>query len=245
MKQTYTVEGMTCEGCKASVTKHLSQIKGVTEVSVHLEKAEATVVSEKPLVISTLKEALPSKYTISEKNIFKENTNTVTTEVQNKEGKSKLQQLKPLFLIFLFIALIDGAMNYPQFKTQALMLDFMGLFFMVFSLFKLFDLKGFSSSFAMYDPLAKMVPPYGFVYPFIEVGLGILFLMRIAIPGLLIITLVVLSITTIGVTRSLLGKRSIQCACLGTVLDLPMTQATFIENAVMIVMALVMIFGWV
>jgi hypothetical protein len=42
--------------------------------------------------------------------------------------------------------------------------------------------------------------------------------------------------------QSLLNKRQIQCACLGTALKLPMTQATFIENAIMIAMALAMLF---
>ena len=41
------------------------------------------------------------------------------------------------------------------------MLDFMGLFFIVFSFFKMLDLKGFSQSFKMYDPLAKRIPVYG------------------------------------------------------------------------------------
>ena len=55
------------------------------------------------------------------------------------------------------------------------------------------------------------------------------------------ITLVVLGITTFGVTKSLLDKKAIRCACLGTALNLPMTEATFIENAIMIVMTLWML----
>lgn len=121
------------------------------------------------------------------------------------------------------------------------MLDFMGLFYIVFSFFKLLDLKGFPKSFKMYDPLAKNFPAYGFVYPFIEVGLGLLFLFRAQIPFALIVTLIILGITTIGVTKTLLNKKSIQCACLGTALKLPMTKATFIENSVMIVMAIIML----
>jgi len=121
------------------------------------------------------------------------------------------------------------------------MLDFMGLFYVVFSFFKLLDLKGFPESFKMYDPIAKVIPLYGWVYPFIEVALGVMFLMRIETPIALIITLIVLGITTIGVTKTLLDKKSIQCACLGTALKLPMTKATFIENSIMIVMAIVML----
>lgn len=121
------------------------------------------------------------------------------------------------------------------------MLDFMGLFYIVFSFFKMLDLKGFSESFKMYDPLAKRIPIYGWIYPFIETVLGLLFLMRFELNIALIVTLFVLGITTIGVTKTLLDKKSIRCACLGTALKLPMTEATFIENAIMIIMAILML----
>jgi hypothetical protein len=93
----------------------------------------------------------------------------------------------------------------------------------------------------MYDPLAKAIPGYGIIYPFLEVILGLLFLMRIQIPFALILTLIILGITTIGVTKTLFDKKTIQCACLGTALKLPMTKATFIENSIMIVMAIIML----
>jgi len=68
-----------------------------------------------------------------------------------------------------------------------------------------------------------------------------MFLMRFEINIALIITLIILGVTTIGVTKTLLDKKSIKCACLGTALDLPMTEATFIENAIMIVMSILML----
>ena len=110
------------------------------------------------------------------------------------------------------------------------MLDFMGLFYIIFSFFKILDIKGFSMSFRMYDPLAKQAPIYGYIYPFIEVILGMMFLIRFEVNIALILTLIVLGITTIGVTQTLINKRNIKCACLGTTLNLPMTEATFIEN---------------
>jgi hypothetical protein len=121
------------------------------------------------------------------------------------------------------------------------MFDFMGLFYIVFSFFKMLDLKGFPDSFRMYDPLAKKIPIYATIYPFIETALGLMFLMRLEINIALWVTLVILGITTIGVTKTLLDKKSIRCACLGTALKLPMTEATFIENAIMIVMAILML----
>ena len=68
-----------------------------------------------------------------------------------------------------------------------------------------------------------------------------MFLLRFEIKIALVTTLIILGITTIGVTKTLLDKKSIRCACLGTALKLPMTEATFIENAIMIVMALTML----
>jgi hypothetical protein len=113
----------------------------------------------------------------------------------------------------------------------------MGLFYVVFSFFKFLDYKGFPKSFKMYDPLAKKVAVYAWAYPFIETVLGVLFLTRTEITSALIVTLIISVITTIGVVNALLDKSAIKCACLGTALKLPMTKATFIENAVMISMA--------
>ncbi len=61
---------------------------------------------------------------------------------------------------------------------------------------------------------------------FIETLLGIAFLLEWQLRIALLATVVVLSITTIGVLRSLLQKAQIECACLGTALKLPMTEAT-------------------
>ncbi|WP_047544731.1 heavy-metal-associated domain-containing protein [Psychroserpens sp. Hel_I_66] len=239
MTHTYTITGMTCNGCKASVEKALQSINGVTEVSVNLEESHAKVSMSNHISTETLKQALPDKYTLTEKatkNVFS------SASEEQIEEKSELKQLFPLFLIFGYILVASFLMNIKPFNVESFMLDFMGLFYIVFSFFKLLDLKGFPESFKMYDPLAKALPAYGWVYPFIELALGFLFLMRLQIPLALILTLVILGITTIGVTKTLLDKKSIQCACLGTALKLPMTKATFIENSIMIIMAVFMLF---
>ena len=132
-------------------------------------------------------------------------------------------------------------MNFPILEKNEVMLDFMGLFYIVFSFFKFLDYKNFPRSFAMYDPIAMRVPFYGWVYPFIETMLGILIIFRIELFITIIITIVMLGVTSIGVTKVLLQKSSIQCACLGTALKLPMTKATFIENSIMIIMAITLL----
>ena len=241
MKHTYTIEGMTCGGCKASVEKHLNEIESVNTVAVNLEKGEAAITMDAHITRNALQKALPEKFTISEKLIEKVLTSSSSASSEIAEEKSKIQQLKPLLLILFYITTASILLNYEAWLWSEFMLDFMGLFFIVFSFFKMLDLKGFTRSFSMYDPIAKKVPFYGKIYPFIETVLGVLFLMRLEIDIALMVTLVVLGVTTIGVTKTLLDKKSIRCACLGTALKLPMTEATFIENAIMIVMAVFML----
>ena len=241
MTHTYKITGMTCGSCKASVEKSLSSIDNVTNVEVNLEKGEAEVTMSSHVATETLKKALPEKYTLSEKEVKNIFASTSTPSFEMEQEKSKLQQLKPLLLIIFYIATASVLLHYKDWSWSAFMLDFMGLFYIVFSFFKMLDLKGFPESFKMYDPLAKRVPAYGWIYPFIETALGLMFLMRFEVKIALIVTLVVLGITAIGVTKTLLDKKSIRCACLGTALKLPMTEATFIENAIMIVMAVLML----
>jgi len=237
MTQTYHIQGMTCNGCKDSVTRAFQSLEGVCQAHVDLEKGTALLTTASVLQTKLLKEVLPSKFTLIESNTQTVKQNNVFARYKKAPQGSKLEQLKPLFLIFGFLVLISSALNFRGFTTLDFMLDFMGLFFFVFSLFKFLDLSGFALSFAMYDPLAKRLPLYGRVYPFLELTLGFLLLAKIQLPIALLVTVILLSITTIGVCVVLLQKKQITCACLGTVLKLPMTQATFIENSVMIFMA--------
>ena len=232
MIKTYHISGMTCQGCVASVTANLTAIDEVEAVQINLEKGEAEIKMKTQIELSNLKAVLPEKYAI-----VKKEADFEQGFVKPKTNTSKLEQLKPLLLIFVYLFSASFLLNYNDWDTREAMLDFMGLFYIVFSFFKFLDLKGFPKSFRMYDPLAKALPFYAWVYPFIELVLGFLFLMRLNIPVALVVTIVILGITTIGIVQTLLNKKKIQCACLGTALQLPMTEATFIENTIMLLMA--------
>lgn len=233
----YQISGMTCDGCRKSVEKYLNSVAGVQSVTVDLQAGTARIESEDTIAISQFKEALPDKYGIAPINIF----DRPQTAMAIEEEPSKWRQLRPLFLIFAYLFVAGFLLNYQSWDTTQFMLDFMGLFYIVFSFFKMLDLKGFPSSFAMYDPLARAIPVYGWIYPFIETALGLALLMRFQVEIALWVTLLVLGITTVGVVRALLSKKTIQCACLGTVLKLPMTEATLIENSLMLIMAVMLL----
>ncbi|WP_411767857.1 heavy-metal-associated domain-containing protein [Winogradskyella sp. A3E31] len=237
MTHTYNVSGMTCGSCKASVEKSLAELANVDDVMVNLDKNEVAISMSSHLDLETLQSALSDKYTITEK----EQRNVFSSSVEQIETKSDFKALFPLFLILGYISTASILLNFQPWDGVNFMLDFMGLFYIVFSFFKILDLKGFPESFKMYDPLAKVFPTYGWIYPFIELALGLAFLMRFQIDAALIITLIILGTTTIGVAKTLLDKKTIQCACLGTALKLPMTKATLIENSLMIIMAIIML----
>ncbi len=159
--------------------------------------------------------------------------------------KSFVATYWPLLLVFAYLIGLVAIAEYAagQFEWMRAMANFMGGFFVVFSFFKLLDLRGFVDSFQTYDMVARPVRAYGYVYPFIELALGMAYLARLAPLVTNLITLVVMLVGMAGVTQALLQRRQIQCACLGTVFNLPMSTVTFVEDALMAGMALIMVVG--
>ena len=80
---------------------------------------------------------------------------------------------------------------------------------------------------------------YGYLYAFIELALGVAYITSFNLLLTNAVTLIVMSISIIGVLQSVLNKRKIKCACLGAVFNLPMSTITIIEDALMIVMSLI------
>ena len=242
MKQTYTIKGMTCGGCKTSVEKHIGSIEFVTNAKVSLEMEEVTVTLEHPVPFQKLKNALPEKFNLFEKS-HKSSGQNISSISKKGQETSKVKQLQPLFIILFYLVTAVIFLNYKDWNSREMMFDFMGLFFIVFSFFKMLDLKNFPTSFSMYDPLAEKIRFYGRVYPFIETVLGLMLLIRFELNIALYVTIVILGITTFGVIKTLMNKKNIQCACLGTALKLPMTEATLIENALMLSMSIFLVWS--
>jgi hypothetical protein len=82
------------------------------------------------------------------------------------------------------------------------------------------------------------LPAYGFIYPFLELALGIAHCVQFRPYLTNIATLVVMGVSTIGVIQSVARRSNIQCACLGTVIQLPLSTVAIVENGLMMVMAL-------
>jgi prepilin signal peptidase PulO-like enzyme (type II secretory pathway) len=93
----------------------------------------------------------------------------------------------------------------------------------------------------MYDLLAMKIPSYGLVYPFIELALGIAYLVHYQPVMTNYVTIAVMGFSALGVIRSVMNKQKIRCACLGAVFNLPMSSVTVIEDLLMVFMAISML----
>ena len=234
MIRTYTINGMTCEGCVAKVTYLLEQHSNISLAEIELKNNTARLTVEKEIAIDELRrlfEAHP-KYTI-----------TFSNSNEDKQNKHVFTTYKPLLLIFLFIAATTAIVSIDNGKIDVMlwMQYFMAGFFIVFSFFKFLNLTGFAESYAMYDILAKRVKVYGLVYPFIELILGVAYLTGFEPTITYIATICIMGFSSIGVIQSVLDKKKIRCACLGAVFNLPMSMVTIIENLIMVLMALIML----
>lgn len=231
---------MTCSSCVAKVKSELLKIGDILSADVQLRSPQALLTMSRHIATARLQEAISKagSYTIHEAG---------TTEGYNSipahQNGSKSGSYYPIFLIFGYIAGISLLLQLvsPRFDLLQWMRQFMAGFFLLFSFFKLLDIKAFSEAYRTYDIVARVFPAWGFVYPFAELSMGILFLADIYPLGINIATFLLMGIGSIGVIQSLVKKRSVQCACLGTIIKLPLSRVTLFEDLLMVVMSGIMI----
>jgi len=237
MTHTYNISGLTCDGCVAKAKSQLLMLGDVTEANIQLAAPQATITMQKHIPVSVFQNALSKagNFTITEAD------GTMHHMETPEETQSWLITYKPILIIGAYITgitiFIEAARG--SFNAEIWMQNFMAAFFLVFSFFKMLDLKGFAESYSTYDIIGKKWLGWGYVYAFIELGLGIAYLLKSNPLITNAVTFVVMSISIVGVLQSVLNKRKIKCACLGTVFNLPMSTVTIIEDALMIGMSLV------
>ena len=242
----YQLSGLTCNNCVNKVTVALKPFAESVEVSLNpqqitlnnasVEVAELNAVL-KPIGNYVIGAAISAPTILADVDSSDKNINN------QSEKLIFFVTYKPLILVFSYILLVTLALEYAAgiFELHRFMPNFMAGFFLVFSFFKLLDLDGFANSYGMYDVLAKRMPAYGYIYPFIELGLGTAYLLAYRPALTNIITLVVMAFSSIGVILAVMNKQKIRCACLGTGFNLPMTTVTIIEDLLMAAMALWML----
>lgn len=161
-------------------------------------------------------------------------------------AKSVWKDYAPLIVIIKLILLTALTISLRDLQTGSFEVTkslsyFMIGFFLVFSGFKLMDLKGFSQGYSTYDLLAKRWFAYGYIYPFIELFFGLGMILSSDARWLLITELIVMAFSGLGVALKLMKKEKFKCACLGTFLKVPLTKVTLIEDFGMSILAGIML----
>lgn len=232
----YEVTGLTCGGCVNRVQQTLTPF--AESVKVTLSPPQA-VLTKPNAEIGALNQALSK---VGNYQLIA--TEPLLQEIgDHTEPKSWFGTYYPLLLIIAFIIMVSGLAQWgtDRFDWSLWMRHFMAGFFIVFAFFKLLDIRSFANSYAMYDLLAMRFNNYGLVYPFIELALGIAYLIHWQPVVTNSITLFVMLFSSIGVIQSVMNKQKIRCACLGSVFNLPMSTVTIIEDLSMALMALWML----
>ncbi len=153
-----------------------------------------------------------------------------------------LKDYTPLTLVVSGIVLATVlTCIFVGFNLNNLLSYSMGYFFLVFGAFKLADLRSFAMSYGEYDLITKNLPAWGYVYPFVEFGLGGLYLFGGADWRVDLLALILSGITVASVGIKLNKHETIHCVCLGNVLRVPLTYVSLVEYAIMGLMAVVML----
>ena len=231
----YTISGISCMSCVSKIEKSLYGNSAIKKISIDKETGTTTLEGESLPhydIISSLVSAA-GEYSLS------------ATSASHSASKESNRSYKPLLIIVLYLLGTTLLLEFSSgmFLIKTWMANFMAGFFLVFSFFKMLDIAAFAKAYQSYDIIAAKAKWYGYVFPFIELGLGIAYLLYSDNELTHLITAIVMFVSLIGVIKSVVQKSEIECACLGTVFNLPMSYVTIIEDGIMLVMALFMYFN--
>ena len=235
-QSTYQLSGMHCGSCVDKITNALAPLAEHVAVSLHPQQV---VVKNANVDLAQLQSAVAAagKYSLVP---MSEVSATVAQAASFDESNSWFATYRPLLLLVGYIGvasvLIQVGLGRPV-AAHETMRYFMAGSFGAFSFFKLINLREFASAYARYDVLAGAWPGWGFVYPFVEAVLGIAHLSNWMPMATNTVTFIVMAFSSLGVIRAVANKSKLQCACLGSVLKLPMGTVTIIEDLGMAAMA--------
>ncbi len=226
-RKTFHVTGMHCDACVQRIQPLLMPLDPLAKVYLQPPSIEIN----STISLEQIRQVLID---LRSYHIHEEPASTVD---------HSLKTFLPLILIFLGLLILCawGQVSHGFWDTGLAMRQFMAGFFIIFSLFKLINLRGFVDSYRSYDFLAQRWTFYAWAYPFIELGLGIAYALGSQSLWLNIFTFFLMLFSALSVYQTLKSNRKIPCACLGTVIKLPMTWITLGEDLLMAVMALGMI----
>ena len=159
--------------------------------------------------------------------------------------RNNVTTYKPVISLFVVAALMASIISWLLLGT---MLSgrtvewFVSISMVLLGLQKLQDVERFATMFLNYDLLAQRWVRYGYVYPFVETGAGLLMMAGVLTWLSAPAALLVASIGAVSVFKAVyVDKRELKCACVGGDSKVPLGFVSLTENLMMIGMAVWML----
>ena len=121
-----------------------------------------------------------------------------------------------------------------KYNAKVLHQNVMGTILILFGILKLYDIQKFVNIFQKYDLISNKIPQYAYLYPFIEIALGMAYLQKIKLHTTDIITMLVMIISIISVFLSIISGKKLRCGCMGSFFHIPLSYVTLSENFIML-----------
>lgn len=152
----------------------------------------------------------------------------------------------PVLAVFAVAALIAVAIDWLSMRaiTAMVLPNFIATAMCLLAMLKLQDVERFSTMFLNYDLLARRWVPYGYIYPFAELGAGVLMLAGALTWLSAPVALFIGGIGAVSVFKAVyVDKRELKCACVGGSSNVPLGFVSLTENVMMVGMAVWMLVG--
>jgi glutaredoxin len=150
----------------------------------------------------------------------------------------------PVLAVFAAAALIALAIDWLSLGTATtrVLPNFIATAMILLAMLKLQDVERFSTMFLNYDLLARRWVPYGYIYPFAELGAGVLMLAGALTWLSAPVALFIGGVGAVSVFKAVyVDKRQLKCACVGGSSNVPLGFVSLTENLMMIAMAVWML----
>lgn len=152
---------------------------------------------------------------------------------------------KPVIALFCVAALLAVVVTWVALGTVftgRTVEWFISISMVLLGLQKLQDVERFATMFLNYDLLAQRWVRYGYIYPFVETGAGLLMMAGVLTWFSAPAALFVASIGAISVFKAVyIDKRELKCACVGGDSKVPLGFVSLTENLMMVGMAIWML----
>ncbi len=162
-----------------------------------------------------------------------------TAVVKAIPSRKENAKLAGIFLFLIVAATLMSTLD--SFDGLEWIRWFMGGLMIIFGGLKLLGIEVFTKVFPLYDLIAKRFAPYKYVYPLLQVLLGMFFIMGAYPVVRNILTIVVGASGLIGMIQVVSQRGAIRLSYLGTILRLRFSTVILIENTIMVCLGTIML----